>query len=80
MSLGFLAAMAATPILVAGDPDQTILIKEFVLGPTLRDLLVAQGARILSVQTENDLTLGAFTPAQRIEAVWKRGRDHFDSL
>ncbi len=68
------------PALLRVDETALVLDKSFVPGPTLRDLLVAAGARILSVDTERDPDLLAFEPAARIEVVWARGRQRLAAV
>jgi len=53
------------------------LLKSFVPGPTVRQLLILAGATILSKDTENDFTLNDLSLEKRISAVWARGRAVF---
>lgn len=71
---------SGVPRLLGRDPGATELIKEFVPGATLRDLLVERGARILTAQVEADGDLAHLPRERRIEAVWARGREHFLQL
>ncbi len=74
-SLSALSGLAGVPAVHFVDPARAVLVKSFVGGRTLRQRLVAAGARILSVDTEADSELADLDPASRIEAVWARGRE-----
>ncbi len=76
-SLAALEGLAGCPAVHRVDVERLRLYKSFVPGPTVRQLLVAAGARILSVDTEADPGLADLDRFGRIEAVWARGRQRF---
>ncbi|MCL4237371.1 MAG: hypothetical protein KJ047_03900 [Anaerolineae bacterium] len=63
------------PAVYAADEDNCCLYKSMIKGRTLRDLMVDEGAEILTIQTQDDLEFQGLTQAQRIEAVWQRGQE-----
>ena len=78
-SLAVLGTTSCTPAVHHVDEKGLRLYKSFIPGSTLRQRLVESGARILSVDTESDPELAGLSPRDRLEAVWARGRDHFES-
>lgn len=79
-SLAALDGTTGCPKVYRVDEHRLQLYKSFVGGPTVRQRLIHAGARILSVDTDVDRTLAELGPVERIEAVWARGRDHFQAL
>ncbi len=76
-SLTALDGLAGVPSVHGADEPRGVLYKSFVPGQTLRQRLVAAGARILSADTETEPELAGLGPVARIEAVWARGRECF---
>ena len=74
--LARLGGMGA-PAVHHADESGLRLYKSLLPGPTVRQILVEAGARILSVDTADDPRLRNLTPEARIEAVWNRGRQAF---
>ncbi len=74
-SLAVLGDEAGSPTIHHVDEQRCRLYRSFVAGPTLRQLLAEAGARILSVETDNDPRLAGLDTTARIEAVWERGRE-----
>ena len=72
-----LQAHANVPALHSVNEEQTLLYKNYVLGRTIRDIVVDAGAKILTVQTENDPELAKLEPTERLYAVLQRGLDRF---
>ncbi len=78
-----LAALSGTPWcpkIYRADEERCHLYKSFVSGPTVRQRLNQAGARILSVDTDDDPELAELAGVARLEAVWKRGRECFHVL
>ncbi|HAM71971.1 MAG TPA: hypothetical protein DCM86_10045 [Verrucomicrobiales bacterium] len=73
-TLVHLAGKVNVPALHHVDVARTRLFKNLILGETLREHLVAAGARILRVDTNTDPELAHLTEAERIEAVWARAQ------
>lgn len=65
---------------LGADRGATCTDKSFIAGPTLRDLMVSKGARILSRETESDPALAGLAPGARLETVWRRGQDVLGQL
>ncbi len=72
-TLTALAPEANVPPVYRVDEKRTLLYKNLIPGQTLRDVLVAEGARILSVQTGRDPELAELSGEQRLYAVLARG-------
>ena len=79
-NLEHLQGKANVPAVHSVNERACVLYKNLVLGRTLRDLLVDEGASILSCQTELDESLLKLSPNERLEAVWARGRHYFDKV
>lgn len=75
-----LQGIANVPAVYSVDEHRCILHKNLVFGRTLRDLLVEKGAAILLSQTQDDAVLQSLSLAERIEAVWARGREYLDQV
>jgi len=78
-NLVFLYGKANVPAVYTADEACCVLYKNLIPGPTIRSVLVAAGARILNVQTDDDPELAVLDGAARIEAVWARGRQKLAS-
>ncbi len=79
LCLAVLGETSCSPVCHHVDEQQLRLFKSYVPGSTLRQLLVESGARILTTQTDSDPQLTGLSPVRRMEAVWARGREHFDA-
>jgi tRNA A-37 threonylcarbamoyl transferase component Bud32 len=66
---------ANVPLLRRADADRLEMWKSFVPGRTVRDYLVAEGAKILSSDTDSEPELGALDGRFRLEAIWRRGSE-----
>jgi len=62
------------PAVYRADERHGHLYKGFIPGRTVRDVFVNAGAKILSVQADNDPELTGLAPHSRIEAIWARGK------
>jgi len=74
-ALAAVGGRAGVPALLRADGSSTVVYKSYVPGPTLRDLLVEAGARILTVETAEDGGLAGLSANERLEAVWRRGQE-----
>ena len=75
LALATIGSRAHAPRLISVDAKRKVILKTFVQGPTLREVLVASGARILSRQTTGDEELSRLEGTERLTAVWQRGRE-----
>lgn len=57
-----------------------VLLKSYVDGPTLREELVAGGARIRLADTESDPDLARLPQEERLARVWERGRQALERI
>jgi 2-polyprenyl-3-methyl-5-hydroxy-6-metoxy-1,4-benzoquinol methylase len=64
---------ANVPAVYRVDEERCWLYKNLLPGRTIRDILVARGARILNLQTEGDPELAGLDRESRIEAILARG-------
>ncbi len=76
-NLARLQGQANVPALYAVDEPQTLLYKNYVMGRTIRDFVADAGARILTVQTEDDINLAQLGETERLYAVLQRGLERF---
>lgn len=66
-----------TPTVYRVDEAQTLLYKNYIMGRTIRDILVEAGAEILTIQTKDDPELATLDQEARIYTVLQRGLTHF---
>lgn len=57
-----------------------VLYKNFVVGKTIRELLVEAGAKILNVETKKDPELEQLSKVDRLRAVVDRGRERIQKV
>ena len=74
ITLAVLSGKASVPVLHHVDEPGLRLYRNLIPGKTIRELLVAKGARILTLETDADPALAGLSGNERIEAVWARGR------
>ncbi|MFH1759688.1 MAG: hypothetical protein ABIA63_01180, partial [bacterium] len=67
------------PAVFRVDEEMTVIYKNFINGNTIRDLIVGCGGRILNVQVAKDIELNKYSGHLRIEAVWKRAQNYFNT-
>ena len=67
-----LAGKVNVPAVHHIDDAGTLLYKNLIVGETLRERLVAAGAKILRTHTNNDPALAQLSELQRVEAAWQR--------
>lgn len=72
-NLSLLASHANIPHVYRVDEERNIIYKALILGRTVRDILVAAGANILSSDTDQDPSLSGLAPTERLHAVLARG-------
>ena len=75
VNLVTLHGQANVPAVYRADETKTLLYKNLINGRTLRDVLVAAGAKILTVQTESDPTLVPLDYTTRLNRVLARGTE-----
>jgi 2-polyprenyl-3-methyl-5-hydroxy-6-metoxy-1,4-benzoquinol methylase len=79
-NLALLQKVANTPAVFDVDEDRCLLYKNFIIGRTLRDVLVDAGAKILNTQTDNDPELNALENDARLKKILNRGTDLLPSV
>jgi hypothetical protein len=79
-ALARLAGQANIPAIHHVDEKRAVLYKNLVIGKTIRELLVANGASILHAHTRNDSALAGLEGRGRLEAVWARGRESLPAV
>jgi len=78
--LGSMDEKANAPKIFGYNIFKLTIYKQYINGRTLRDILVENGANILTVDTETDKELQVLTTKERNQAIWRRGSALVTSL